>query len=582
MAENTEVNQPLNNEQQQVVSNTDAPACVIAIPGSGKTKTITHKIVKVLDANNNDSEGNPVRSKHVMAITFTNAAAQELKERTAKLVSAASINRLNTGTFHGIFGQALRRINSRLMQRKPASEQIAEDYMDRAIKKYFSEKIQQLGKNGPKELLECIKKVRSEIHSPCGMMENKLSDDTYLNLELAGECIEFYKNTMNEAKLRDQDMTLEETLKFLKTKGNIERSEEELLNRKKFFEDNGYNFEYIDEVSNFVNFHHLFVDEAQDMDRVQLEIILELHNLNVIVDIVGDDDQSIYGFRHGLGYLGMQEFIKRSDAKKFFLQKNYRCKSEIIQLAGQIIEQNDADRRMVKELIGARGSGGEKTVTLDEFETESYELHQVSLALADQIRGSSNIKIDSAVISRTKLLLNEIEADLTSKEVVYKRLGSDSIWETEPNAYFMQWLDRLVSNAVGTGIVFKEIIKPFELKKIVQESDDLLLNLKAQFFATNATCRKLLNANANANADPEEVVILVYKWFLNAMKTSSKSDKPNSAHLKLLKTAAEVLVGSDAIKRLENPNSHDQYPEAKKFRPGLTQCSEVKKIGINS
>lgn len=544
---NTTKPQSPNEEQMVFIEHLEGPSCVIAIPGSGKTATVINKTAVIVNGHNSGKWPLP---KTVMALTYTGSAAKELKQRALNLISPEYIERVKSGTFHGVWGNALKRVNSSLMTRKLAKERISNDYLIRSIECHFKSEWNTSMKERRDEIVACIKSARSRMFTPGGLQDIMLNDGQVLSAKTLLACISSYKQAMDHANLRDHEMTLEETLSFLQTKGQIERSGKESHRRTVFKLSNGRDLTWEDDLLIFIDFHHLMVDEAQDLDRVQLEIIILLHDLQVTVDIVGDDDQSIYAFRNGLGFAGMKEFITRTKARELLLQMNYRCKVEILQLANEVISQNDPERRIAKQLIGNKGWGGFKTTSLDEFEYESFELSRIATELSDQ---ASSVGINPSpsvlILSKKKQLLGDLEVQLTQKGVIYNRIGGNSIWEDSPIVYVINFLNRLFHKDLSEETIYIETI---QFLKNVKSKTNIIdaSNIEYELRSVIMKCRTLLCSEASNQA--EEIVLCIYSWFQSAIALMSYPEAPNSQMVRRLEMVGEVLVGSAAIMKFQN------------------------------
>jgi superfamily I DNA/RNA helicase len=441
----------LNEEQRAVNSAVSDNCCVIAIPGSGKTHTVINKIVTILKGH----EQRLWTSPHtVQAVTFTKSAAVELQQRAAKQLSSESQTRLRTGTFHSLFGNALKRSNSLLMTRKLAIDAVADGYLRRAIEECLSQYFSSRKPQDTEDIKTLILAARSKVEIPGGIQSLLVGSFFGIPAEAVNACLQSYRKNMARAKLRDHEMTLEEALLFLRSKGEIERTDQFLRRQNEFLKDTGFEMAWVDEWRNFIDFDHLFVDEAQDIDSVQLQIILEIANTGVVVDIVGDDDQSIYAFRHALGYSGMKEFVSKTGAREMLLQTNYRCKTEILRMADAIIQQNDPTNRKPKTLSGSRGGGG--IVTLDMFKTQDFELHWTACAIGDLIKGTAQTSPKIAVLARVGSVLDLVERNLTTSGIKYTRIDDKSIWSEEPICFFLHLLARIADDNVESEVVWLE------------------------------------------------------------------------------------------------------------------------------
>jgi|JI10StandDraft_1071094.scaffolds.fasta_scaffold08725_6 superfamily I DNA/RNA helicase len=189
---------------------------------------------------------------------------------------------------------------------------------------------------------------------------------------------------------------------------------------------------------------HIMVDEFQDVDQSQLEWILCHETAGAKITAVGDDDQSIYGFRSALGVQGMLDFAKRAKAKKIFLKTNYRCHAEIVSYAESMIKR--ADTRIDKALLSARGPGG--SVSITGYESEEDEVHGVvtSIMATMSDSGSTLMKPNQyCILARTNSLLDSFDALLTAENIPIKRAQGKSFWESKPACFLLNFFESLKS-----------------------------------------------------------------------------------------------------------------------------------------
>jgi superfamily I DNA/RNA helicase len=184
---------------------------------------------------------------------------------------------------------------------------------------------------------------------------------------------------------------------------------------------------------------HLQVDEAQDLDRNQWELI-DLHaRSGVLITAVGDDDQSIYGFRSARGYNGLLEFRERYNAKTLFLGTSYRCPKAILGPAARLVKVNE--NRFDKVLISASNDYAH----VDVVPTESSE-EEVAWIADDLLKYSQ--KGSCAILARFNISLDFVEVALTARDIPYTRVESTSIWEHEGPALLLAFLDGLDKDSI--------------------------------------------------------------------------------------------------------------------------------------
>jgi superfamily I DNA/RNA helicase len=170
---------------------------------------------------------------------------------------------------------------------------------------------------------------------------------------------------------------------------------------------------------------HLLVDEFQDTAPVQLAWLAEHWKRGIKVTVVGDDDQSIYGFRHAMGNEGMNEFASKTSAEDFFLDECYRCAPEIVEISGKVIGNNLA--RIPKKIKSMASPGGVVTHgRFDEMEDQFKALDSWIKEIRAEGPGQT-----IGILARTNRGLDDIEAMLRVGEYKYRRIGGKSIWETQ-------------------------------------------------------------------------------------------------------------------------------------------------------
>ncbi len=368
--------------QQEVVNALDNCCCVVSIPGSGKTTVITEKIAKILRSR---------PSRRVTAVSFTAEAAKELKERTLKMVPEGDRDRLTTGTFHSLVIRALRGLGHEASKRKIAAEGTCRQYFERAVSLATGE--------------AAVTQEQQRWAETCRMT----SQGSYAAGEKGAEqraSIQQYHALMKQANYVDFGELMQIALGMCEADVLLLAQPGD----------------------------QLLVDEAQDIDRLQLNMILEHQARGVIVDMVGDDDQSIYAFRMGLGIKGMNEFTSFAGAKQLFLDTNFRCRPSILHWAGQVVEQN-GNGRIKKHLKAGRPEGGTISyVTADTGEDEEHFVVSELKVLYEQRTCTS------AVIARQNHYLQRFEAALKAAQVPTKRLSGSSIWQEGPVCMFVALL----------------------------------------------------------------------------------------------------------------------------------------------
>lgn len=290
----------LNENQKNAVLHINGPCMVLAGPGSGKTRVITYRILNLVLNNN-------INPKNILAISFTKASSMEMKNRALSLSNDRRLNSVNYGTFHSVFFRILR----------------------------FFEKYE----------LDCILDEKNKKFAIKGILknlniENAEDEDTILGV--INE-ISYVKNElMDKIDFDSEILTSDE---FCRVYNMYEEYKESI--KKIDFDDmliKTYNLlkqnkQILDRVRSV--YRYILVDEFQDINKVQFEVIKLIASPNNNIFVVGDEDQSIYGFRGSRPdfLLEFEDYFKGS--KKYVLDINYRSKKEITDIANKLIQNNE-------------------------------------------------------------------------------------------------------------------------------------------------------------------------------------------------------------------------------------------------
>ena len=320
----------LNKEQVEAVKTTKGPLLILAGAGSGKTKVLTTRIAYMIQ--------NGVRPRNILAVTFTNKAAKEMKERIGKIIGEDTVKYMWVGTFHGICGRILRenidKDNTSTGKNLDKNFTIYDDsdtnqIITRAIKKLnLDDKVYQ------------TKLVKSVISNAKNKMQDATTFATFardFKSQKIASVYEEYEKTLNANNAIDFDDMLMLTVKLL------EQNEEV---RQQYYD----------------RFKHIMVDEYQDTNLAQYKLVNMLYtNLKSEIPesrslcVVGDVDQSIYSWR-GADFTIIMNFQKDyKNTKLIKLEQNYRSTAHILNAANSVIENND--ERLDKVLYSNKGEG---------------------------------------------------------------------------------------------------------------------------------------------------------------------------------------------------------------------------------
>lgn len=301
-----------NREQEEAITHKGGPLMVLAGPGSGKTLVITYRVKWLI-------ENAGVHPSNILVITFTRAAAEEMKKRFFMFDGMANTP-VTFGTFHSIFFMILR-----YAYRYTAANIIREDVKRRYIKEMTENMELEIEDENEflSGIINEISYVKGEMMSLSYYHSNNCSD------ELFAQIYEGYEKRLREENLIDFDDMSVFCYELLK-----EREDIRTLWQNKF--------------------QHILIDEFQDINKVQYEIIRMLAGKGDHLFIVGDDDQSIYRFRGARPEIMLGFEKDYPEAKKVILNTNYRCSEEIVEGAEHLISHNT--KRFPKNMQAARGS----------------------------------------------------------------------------------------------------------------------------------------------------------------------------------------------------------------------------------
>ena len=399
----------LNEAQQQAVSYIDGPSLVIAGAGSGKTRVLTYKIAYLLQQG--------MKPWSIMALTFTNKAAREMKERIGKLVGNDLAQHLYMGTFHSIFSRILRAEAEHIGFNSNFT--IYDESDSRSlIKAIVKEKGLDEKTYKPAAVHAKISKAKNNLLSAEAydadadiFMQNKRS-----NMEKMGEVYREYVQRCKQANAMDFDDLLVLTFQLF-------RDHEEV--RRKYAE----------------RFDFILVDEYQDTNHVQMSIVMQLCREKLRVCAVGDDSQSIYSFR-GANIDNILNFQHQlPDTRLFKLEQNYRSTQTIVEAANSLIRHN---RNQIPKEVFSRNAEGEKIQY-----KPAYSDKEEALIVAKDIkcikRQDDCGYDDFAILYRTNAQSRSFEEEFRKQGIPYRIYGGLSFYQRKEIKDIIAYF-RLVAN----------------------------------------------------------------------------------------------------------------------------------------
>ena len=401
----------LNKEQRQAVDTLDGPLLILAGAGSGKTRALTYRIANLVD--------HGVSPWNILALTFTNKAAKEMRERTEALLGG-SVKDMWVATFHSCCTRILRSDIDKL-----GRDRNFVIYDDDDQTSLIAAIMKRLGVNDKDITKRQIKEHISEAKNKSTEPEKFLMDNPYLD-ESVLKVFREYQRSLKEYNALDFDDLLGKTLELF-------QSCPEVLQKYRS------------------KFRYILVDEYQDTNVMQYHIVELLAREHGNICVVGDDDQSIYGWR-GADIRNILDFEKDfPGAKVIRLEQNYRSTSNILDAANAVIENNQG--RKSKKLWTDNGRGDRiETFTAD---SERDEAHFVCRKIMEGVRNGMNYG-DFAVLYRMNAQSRIPETTMVNYGIPNKVYGGQRFYERKEIKDIMAYL-RLIYNPFDD-IALKRII----------------------------------------------------------------------------------------------------------------------------
>lgn len=509
----------LNDKQKEAVLATDGPCLVIAGAGSGKTKVLTHKIAYDIESG--------IKPWNILAITFTNKAANEMKERIEKLIGDATKD-LWMGTFHSICVRILRRYIDRIGYK---TDFVIFDTSDQ------------------KTLIkECLKtlKVDDKIFTDRGVLseisngKNEMLEPKAYGVKYAGdfrkktiaEIYELYQRRLRENNAIDFDDIINFTIKILSENPDV--------------------LDYYTE-----KFKYILVDEYQDTNKAQFTLVSLLASKYGNVTAVGDNDQGIYSFR-GADISNILNFERDFPGTRIIkLEQNYRCTGNILKAANAVIKHNE--NKYDKKLWTENEEGHLPCIYCgeDEYDEGRYIVEQINHLKTEEYYKNS----DFTILYRMNAQSRAIEDILMREGIPYKVIGGLKFYERKEIKDIIAYL-RLIHNSADN-LSLKRIIN--EPKRgigktsidQIQEISDKTGNSMYEIIR-NAQEYGLTRVFSNSRDFIEQIEYL-----------KSKKDE-----LKISDLIKETLNKTGYTKALENENSVEAETRIENLEEFLTVAIE--------
>ena len=402
----------LNPSQIQAIETINGPVLIMAGAGSGKTRVLTHRYAHLVKHHNVDVE-------QILAITFTNKAAEEMKSRISKLLNL-KISPKWISTFHSLCVKILRIHGDKIGYKSNFTIYDQSD-SNKVIRNCMSENNVDLKQYSPKRFQAHISNLKNSMISPGEALENA---ESFFEVKVA-EIYSSYEKKLIIANSMDFDDLLIKTVELLQTNESI----------LKFWSN---------------KFQFIMVDEYQDTNFVQYKLVELLGSNNKNVCVVGDSDQSIYAFR-GADIRNIIEFEKDfSNATVIQLDKNYRSSKKILNLANSVISNNP--RKIEKNLWTDNEDGLD--ISSFRFRSEKDEARWVAEEVKSLIDSSKENEI--AIFYRTNSQSRLFEEELRILNINYKVIGSVRFYDRKEIKDIISYLQFLVNDS--DTVAFERIV----------------------------------------------------------------------------------------------------------------------------
>ena len=403
MSSKAELLNGMNPRQKEAVLHTDGPLLLMAGAGSGKTRVLTHRIAYLIE----EKEVNPW---NILAITFTNKAAKEMKERVNAILASGGED-VWVSTFHSMCVRILRRDVDFIGYNRnftiiDSSEQLT--LMKRILKELNIDP----KKYDPRSILGTISQAKNSLQTPQDFA--KMQGSYYE--EIAAKCYAAYQKELQYNQCMDFD--------------------DLIMNTIRLFE------EHPDSLTYYQNkFHYIHVDEYQDTNHAQYTLVNLLAGRFRNLCVVGDADQSIYGWR-GADMQNILDFEKDyPDAAVILLEQNYRSTKNILSAANQVIENNS--NRKPKNSWTENKEGNK--ITYYRADNERDETRFIVDRMQEEIRSNHRNYGDFAILYRTNAQSRVMEETLLKANIPYKMVGGHKFYDRKEIKDILAYLNVLAN-----------------------------------------------------------------------------------------------------------------------------------------
>lgn len=473
----------LNNKQIEAVKTVDGPVLVVSGPGSGKTKCLTHRIAHLISTG--------IQPENILALTFTNKAAQEMKERINKLLGKQSASPA-LGTFHSVGLRILRKNIQYLGYKNSFTIFDADDQLS-LVKRTMADLELDTKKFNPNAILSRISKLKTEFTEPAkadsSEFFSKIVKSVYIN----------YQDELKRLNAVDFDDLIVLCVKIFKNQPDVLEKYQNL-------------------------WKYILVDEYQDTSHDQYLFVKLLAQKNKNLFCIGDDAQSIYEFRRA-DIRNILNFHKDyPDAKVIMLEQNYRSTKNIITAASNLISNN---KNQIQKELWTNNNDGEK-ILIKELLNERQEANFVVTTIKNLIRNGEKPH-NVSVLYRTHAQSRAVEEALISSGLPYYIVGGIKFYERREIKDIIAYL-KFITNPSDL-ISFERIyntpprgIGKTTLDKILREDPDNILN----------GLKKLISSEPSKNK--QSLALKTFGNLLENIIDESNDSKPTNFIKYIIKT----------------------------------------------
>ncbi len=399
----------LNEKQREAVEHIDGPLMIVAGAGSGKTKVLTTRIAHLMH--------NGVDAFHILALTFTNKAAAEMKERVEKILGNAEARNLYIGTFHSVFARILRAEANKLGYPNNFTIYDTDDAKS-LLKGIISEMNLDDKHYKPAYVYNRISAAKNSLLGPRGYKQDThiQQEDARSNRPLMGDIYETYAARCFRNGAMDFDDLLFKMYELLTRVPDVLAKYQ-------------HRFKYI------------LIDEYQDTNLAQYQIIKMLGAVHENICVVGDDAQSIYSFRGATVQNILQFQDDYDNVKVVKLEQNYRSTQSILNVANKVIANN---KNQIPKSLWTDNNEGEK-ITLVRTLTDNDEGRFVADSISEMKLRNHHPNKDFAILYRTNAQSRSFEESLRRMNIPYKLYGGISFYQRKEVKDFLSYLRVIVN-----------------------------------------------------------------------------------------------------------------------------------------